>query len=184
MTDDQNNSGLYTLADALQQASSREFYMSYEDLLQDFTNTWRGLVKHNGEWIPIDPENPTAHRIMSEEAIGWVTGILRNFLSVPNRLSDHNEETIPIYAYKARKHIARMLHTVGWRKHGIPIEYLRLISFECGQLIHSALTWSKNAGGFKRLNTNIRSVESLSQVIQDRSMGKEDNEYIPKTKPW
>lgn len=177
---EQQNTGMFQLASALQAASSRQYYLSFEDLLEDMGNTWRGGVKDGDEWMFIK-EN----RIMSEEAIGWLTGLLRSFLSIPNRLADQTEEKISQYAYDARKHISALLHRKGWISYGIAIEYLRPISFQCGQLIHASLTWSKSAGGFNRLNTSIRSVESISQMLHTNEQPQHtENEFVPQRKLW
>ncbi len=175
----EENSGLYQVASAINAANTRQYYLSFEDLLDDMANTWRGGVKVGDEWQYIK-----GGAMMSEEAIGWLTGMIRNFLSIPNRLSDQSDEKISQYAYDARKHISALLHRKGWIEHQIPIDYLRLISFQCGQLIHSALLWSKSAGGFNRLNTSIRSVENVSQLMRTNEKTEQDNEFVPQRKLW
>lgn len=181
------NSGLYPMMQG-QGLNTREFYLEYEQMLDELVQSWRGLIKEGGEWKPVESTDGNAMRIMSEEAISVIIGMVRNFLSTPNRLANQEEKYINLYAFQARKHISKFLHTIGWLKYNIKVEYLNLISFQCGQIIHAALTWSKGASGQRFMTRSIISHENVSQIIADQqkrsAVDDDSKKWTPKTKLW
>jgi len=181
MKESQLNNGLYAQLNQNDMASTREFYLSYEDVIFEQVQTWRGKIKEDGNWVDPDPEHPGSARIMSEEAISVLIGMMRSFLSTPNRLANQEEDFISTYAFQARKHISKFLHTVGWLRYRIPVEYLGLISFQSGQTIHAALTWSKNAGGQRFMTRSIISHENTNQLI---SRSNRDEKKPEAKRPW
>jgi len=162
------NNGMYSQLQQQDAASTREFYLSYEDVIDEQIQMWRGLIKQGDQWIEPDPKNVGGSRIMSEPAISIIVGMMRSFLSIPNRLSNQEETFISSYAFQARKHISKFLHTKGWIDFKIPIAYLGQISFQAGQTIHSALTWSRNGGGQRFMTRSIVSHENVTQITANR----------------
>ena len=176
------NNGLYAQLAQNETASTREFYLAYEDSLTEQIETWRGKMKQNGEWIEPDPQKPGQSRIMTEEAISMIIGMIRSFLTTHNRLANQDEDMIRIYAYQGRDHISRFLHKVAWLKYKIPHYHLRSISFQSGQTIHAALTWSKNAGGQRFMTRSIISHENINQLITKQ--GQDDKKKGEAKRPW
>ncbi len=178
------NNGMYAQMAQNETASTREFYLSYADLIDEQVEMWRGKIKKNGEWIEPDPTNHGKYRIMSEPAISVISGMMSSFLSISNRLANQEEEFISTYAFQARKHISKFLHTKGWLEYKIPVAYLSQISFQAGQTIHAALTWSKNAGGQRFLTRSIISHENVSQIIGKLTGDKKDLKGAEGRRPW
>jgi len=160
------NSGMYDMAAQQEIQNTRQFYLNYKELLNDTVRTWRGEVETEDGWKKMT--NP----LMNEEAILKLSSMLRDFLSTAVRLSNYEPKYVNLYAFQARKHISKWLHTVGWQKFSVPIENLNMISFRCGQLIHASLNWAKNGGGQKFMTTSIRSIENVSQVYAEQMKGQ------------
>ena len=177
------NNGLYAQLAQKETASTREFYLAYEDLILRKVQRWRGKIYENGAWVEPEPDSPGKHRMMSEEAISVLIDIIEDFLSVAERLANQDEEYIKTYAYQGRQHASRFLHTKAWLYCNVPKEHLRRISFQVGQIIHTALTWSKNAGGQRFMTRSIISHENVSQLITKMDRDKTDKSVEHK-KPW
>ncbi|KKN54749.1 hypothetical protein LCGC14_0589010 [marine sediment metagenome] len=175
------NSGLYPQTDTDASFNTREFYLGYEDLLMEKMQAWRGKIKNDaGEWID------GGQVFMKEAAIAVVINMIRDMMSVPSRLSNLDENYVSLYAYQARKHISKFLHTVGWTDYEIPIEYMGIISFQSGQIIHAGLTWAKNAGGQRFMTRSIVSHENVSRLFTGPpgKGSEEDKKWVPKAKLW
>ena len=176
------NSGLYPQTDTDASFNTREFYLGYEELLTEKMQAWRGKVKNEaGEWID------GGKVFMKEAAIAVVVSMIRDMMSVPSRLSNLDEDYVALYAYQARKHISKFLHTVGWTDYEIPIEYMGIISFQSGQIIHAGLTWAKNAGGQRFMTRSIISHENVSRIFAGqpgKGTSEEDKKWQPKGKLW
>ena len=157
----QQDTGLFGMQEA-DLESSRQFYLGYEDEIDQLIHMWRGDKKTvNDTWV----KDKKATAIMSDEAISIVKTMLNNFLIRAVRLGNYEPKAVNLYAYQARKHISKWLHTSGWLKYGIVIEHLSVISFQCGQLAHAALTWAQNGGGRHFMTTTNRTIENHS-IIQ------------------
>ncbi len=179
------NSGMYgQQAGTANLLSSREFYLEYDNLLDELKASWLGLKKHEGEWVKDDKGSA----LMNTEAANIITSMIRKFLSVPSRLAYQEDKDVRNYAFLARKHVSKFLHTLGWQEYKIPIEHLQRISFETGFLVHAALTWSRNARGMSFITTHSKSIEhvtqSISEIEQKKSKSDDQNQYDPKTKLW
>ena len=170
--------------------SSRQFYLGYEDELDQLIQMWRGYKRAvNGSgWV----KDKTAKAIMSDEAISIVKTMLNTFLIRAVRLGNYEPKLVNLYSYQARKHISKWLHTSGWIKYHIELEYLHIISFQCGQLAHAALTWAQNGGGRHFMTTTNRTIESVSVVGNGQGDGQQSGGgggkrflKLPKIpKPW
>lgn len=157
----QQDTGLFGIQEA-DMESSRQFYLGYEDELDQLIQMWRGYKRNkNGtDWMRDKAVTP----MMSDEAIGTVKTMLNNFLIRAVRLGNYEPKLVNLYSYQARKHISKWLHTSGWLKYNIELEYLNIISFQCGQLAHAALTWAQNGGGRHFMTTTNRTIENVSYV--------------------
>jgi len=166
--------------------NSRQFYLGYEDELDQLIHNWKGERKEGDGWV----KDSAGNRIMSDQAIATVKTMLNSFLIRAVRLGNYEPKLVSTYAYQARKHISKWLHTAGWLKYGIELEYLNLISFQCGQLVHAALSWAQNGGGRHFMTTTNRTIENVSHVLSQptaQPTGAQRNRFlkIPKLpKPW
>lgn len=156
----QQDTGLFGAQEA-DMESSRQFYLGYEDELDQLIHMWRGDKKNDKDrWV----RDRSARPMMDDAAIGIVKTMLNNFLIRAVRLGNYEPKMVNTYAYQARKHISKWLHTSGWQKYKIELEYLNVISFQCGQIAHAALTWAQNAGGRHFMTTTNRTIENVSYV--------------------
>ena len=55
-----------------------------------------------------------------------------------------------------------------------------MISFQSGEMIHAALTWSKNGGGQRFMTRSIISTENVSQLLSKSGESRKSEE----AKPW
>lgn len=171
------NSGFYPAGEDVAAVNTREFYLAYEELLEEAAQGWRGLIKEAGEW------KDKGIRVMDEAAITTISNHLRTFLSVPVRLGDLEEDEVLKISYEGTQTIIDWLHKVGWVKYGVNIEHFDMIIMNVFTIVRLALTWSKRSGGKRLMTTSIRSVEQVSQMINhaQRSSGAE-RPVVPK--PW
>ncbi len=158
-TQAQQDSGLFTMQEA-DMESSRQFYLGYEEELDNLVEMWRGKKKTEKGWVKDDNSDP----MMGERAISTIRTMLNTFLLRAVRLGNYEPRIVNLYAYQARKHVSKWLHTSGWLKYGIPLEHLNGISFQCGQLVHASLTWAQNGGGRHFMTTTNRTIENYSLV--------------------
>ena len=184
----QQDTGLFGIQEA-DMESSRQFYLGYEDELDQLIQMWRGYKRTtNGSgWI----KDKNATPMMADAAISTVKTMLNSFLIRAVRLGNYEPKMVNLYSYQARKHVSKWLHTSGWLKYGIELEYLNPISFQCGQLVHAALSWAQNGGGRHFMTTTNRTIENVSYVgnsQSDQQQGGGGNRRflkLPKLpKPW
>ncbi len=149
---------------AMQEAdieSSRQFYLGYEEELVELIQSWRGYKKNDkGVWT----KDKHSAAVMTEEAISQIRIMLNSFLMRAVRLGNYDPKMVNLYAYQARKHISKWLHTDGWLKYHVPLSNLNPISFQCGQLVHASLSWAQNGGGRHFMTTASRTIENYSLV--------------------
>lgn len=181
------DSGLYDAMAMQEIQNSRQFYLSYEELLDDFEHFWKGENKTEKGWTNEFKGKTDDPAIMSEKAARVLVNLLRGALSKVIRLTNFKMEDINRLSYQSRERIAGWLATEGWLKYNIPVSYLPMISHQCELLTYSSLLWAKEGGGQRFMNTSVRSVENTSQVFQqsqERDMGRggQMSRKIPKMK--
>ena len=169
--------------------SSRQFYLGYEDELDQLIQMWRGYKRtaSGNTWV----KDNKAEAMMSDEAISTVKTMLNSFLIRAVRLGNYDPKMVNLYSYQARKHVSKWLHTSGWLRYKIKLEYLNPISFQAGQLVHAALSWAQNGGGRHFMTTTNRTIENVSYVGNGQpqqgqpNAGKRFLGKLPKLpKPW
>lgn len=183
----QQDTGLFGVPEA-DMESSRQFYLGYEDELDQLLQMWRGYKKtaNGNAWV----KDKKAEAMMSDEAISTVKTMLNSFLLRAVRLGNYEPKLVNLYSYQARKHVSKWLHTSGWLMYKIKLEYLNPISFQAGQLVHAALSWAQNGGGRHFMTTTNRTIENVSVVNSQPSQGQPNASKrflgkLPKLpKPW
>lgn len=179
------DSGLFAQQEADVQ-NSRQFYLSYEDLVNEMEHFWRGEeLNEQGAWVTNDDVQP----IMDRKASHVLGKILKSGLSNVVRLSNFQQEDVKRLAYQTRERISGWLATEGWLKYGIPVSYLPLISHQCELLIYSGLLWGLNSGGQRFMTTNGRTIESVSQVMTGAAAAatasqEKQNKWFKVPKVW
>ncbi len=155
------DSGMFMNAEA-DIESSRQFYLGYDDELNELVQSWRGFKKNGetGKWT----KDKNATPVMGEEAISHIRVMLNTFLMRAVRLGNYEPKMVNLYAYQARKHVSKWLHMDGWLKYGVSLSNLNPVSFQCGQLVHASLSWAQNGGGRHFMTTASRTIENLSLV--------------------
>lgn len=178
------DSGLFDAFAREEIQNSRQFYLSYEELLDELEHFWKGEVKGDNGW----KKRKGDEAIMNDKAARVLISLLKGTLSRVIRLTNFREEDVKRLAYQSRERIAGWLATEGWLKYKIPVSYLPMISHSCEMLSYSSLLWGLNAGGQRFMNTSVRSVENVSQVFQEqmggqgRNPGEDSKKWFPKFK--
>ncbi len=180
------DSGLFDAYAREEIQNSRQFYLSYEEQLEEMEHFWKGEVKTDKGW---SKRKGSDEAIMNDKAARVLISLLRGALSRVIRLTNLQEEHVNRLAYQSRERIAGWLATEGWLKYKIPVSYLPMISHSCEILTFSSLRWGLNAGGQRFMNTSVRSVENVSQVYQENlpgqgrgGVGDDSKKWFPKFK--
>jgi len=183
------DSGLFDQGAMNEIQNTRQFYLSYEELVDELEHFWKGEEKVDDVWINKHKDDELNPAIMSDKAARVLVNLLRGALSKIVRLTNFQGEDVKRLAYQSRERIASWLATEGWLKYRIPVSYLPMISHQCELLIYSSLLWGLNAGGQRFMNTSVRSVENVSQIYaQGQQRGaiqaglQDRNKWFPKTK--
>jgi len=182
------DSGLFDAFAREEIQNSRQFYLAYEELLEELEHFWKGEYKTDNGWKKRKSDkNGDNEAIMSDKAARVLISLLKGSLSRVIRLTNFEGEDVKRLAYQSRERIAGWLATEGWLKYQIPVSYLPIISHSCEMLTYSSLLWGKNAGGQRFMNTSIRSMENVSQVFQEgagqtRNPGEDSKKWFPKFK--
>lgn len=173
------DSGLFQAGEAEVQ-NSRQFYLSYEELIDELQHFWKGEVKdEKNEWAK--PRNTEA--LMGPKAAHVLGMILKGGLSKIVRLTNFRQEDVMRLAYQSRERVAGWLATEGWLKYKISVAYLPLISHQCELLIYSSLLWGLNAGGQRFMTTSGRSIESVSMFNPGQG-GRPGPGKVDDSKKW
>ncbi len=157
----QQDSGLLDFQNQ-QIENSRQFYLGYEDMVDDLEHLWVGDYKKEKVWYNDKRDDL---KMMSPKAAMILRSILEGVLNRVTRLSNFQLEQVYRLTFAGRDAIESWLMTQGQFVYNIDSDYYEIISYQCEMLILSSLQWALNAGGRNFMTTSGRTVENVTQLV-------------------
>lgn len=170
--DAQQDSGLLDFQNQ-QIENSRQFYLGYEEMIDDLEHLWVGDYKKDKVW---KSDRRSELEMMSPKAAMILRSILEGVLNRVTRLSNFERDHVYRLTFAGRDAIESWLMTQGQFVYNIDSDYYEIISYQCEMLIFSSLLWGLNAGGRNFMTTSGRTVENVTQIVgEGAGRGRQQN---------